>query len=40
MIYYGIMVTLGKERLSKDAIIKFAPSIMVGYVVAIVGFLA
>jgi Flp pilus assembly protein protease CpaA len=39
LLYYGITVLVGKEKLSKSAVIKFAPSILVGYIIVVVAFL-
>jgi len=39
LLYYGIMVLTGKEKLSKDAVIKFAPCITVGYIIAVASIL-
>ena len=36
LIYFGIMILTGKEKLSKNALIKFGPCILVGYVIAVV----
>jgi len=39
LFYYGMMVLTGKEKLSRGAIIKFAPCIAVGYIVAVASIL-
>jgi len=39
LLYYGITVLLGKEKLTKKAVIKFAPSILVGYIIVVLAFL-
>jgi Flp pilus assembly protein protease CpaA len=39
LAYYVITTLVRKEKLSKDAVIKFAPSILIGYIVVVMAFL-
>lgn len=39
LVYYGITTLFRKEKFSKDAVIKFAPSILIGYIIVVMAFL-